>query len=219
MTLQANGNVGIGTTAPSQKLEIVGDAKVSGVISLGGGDPIGTLRVLSVPPTVGFGPDLSGPYLAGKGAGYLGITGHISSQDYVLRWGVSVQGAFVDIKGSLSASTKQFSIPHPQRPGYTLVHSCIEGPEISVYYRGVARLRGGQAVVRLPDYFEALTRAEGRTVQLTPIGEQPYLLSYTPVADGAFTVYGDRADGIFAWQVMAVRADVPELEVEVENVA
>jgi len=80
----------------------------------------------------------------------------------------------------------------------------VEGPEAAVYYRGVARLRGGRATVRLPDYFEPLTHAEDRTVLLTPVGEQPYLLSYTPIVDGVFAVYGDSADGVFAWQVMAV---------------
>jgi hypothetical protein len=120
--------------------------------------------------------------------------------------------------GSIGSSVgKQFVIPHPTRPGYSIVHGSLEGPEFGVYYRGVARLRDGCTIVRLPEYFEALTCAEGRTVQLTPVGEQPFLLSYTPVIDGAFSVYSDRRDGVFAWQVMAVRADVLPLAVEVAN--
>ena len=62
----------------------------------------------------------------------------------------------------------------------------------------------------------ALTHPEDRTVQLTALGPEPFLLSYTPIVDGQFTVYGNHPEGAFAWHVTAVRADVPPLEVEVE---
>ncbi|HEU5089930.1 MAG TPA: hypothetical protein VFT99_20890, partial [Roseiflexaceae bacterium] len=132
--------------------------------------------------------------------------------------GTSAPKATLDIHGSLNVDgAKRFAIPHPLRPNYTLVHACIEGPEAGVYYRGVAHLRDGRAMVRLPCYFEALTRQEGRTVQLTAIGERPFSLSYTPITDGAFCVHGACAEGAFAWQVTAVRADIAELQVEVAN--
>ena len=54
-----------------------------------------------------------------------------------------------------------------------------------MYYRGTARLRDGRATVRLPDYFEALTRPGDRTVQLTARGPEPFALSHGGVADGA----------------------------------
>jgi hypothetical protein len=66
----------------------------------------------------------------------------------------------------------------------------------------------------LPDYFEALTRKEGRTIQITPKGTKPYLLSASEVKDGKFTVYGTEPDGEFYWEVKAVRADVQPLQVE-----
>jgi hypothetical protein len=116
---------------------------------------------------------------------------------------------------SLNATNKTFRIPHPAKPKHELVHACLEGPENAVYYRGQAQLKEGRATVRLPEYFEALTRQEGRTVQLTARGREPFLLSYEDVVDGAFRVYGTRADGEFSWEVKGVRADVDELEVEV----
>ena len=67
----------------------------------------------------------------------------------------------------------------------------------------------------LPDYFEALTREEDRTVLLTPIGREPFLMSCSEVVDGQFTVYGTKPDGKFFWEVKAVRADLDRLEVEV----
>jgi hypothetical protein len=70
-------------------------------------------------------------------------------------------------------------------------------------------------VVELPSYFEALARKEGRTVQLTAIGTKPYLLSYADIQDGTFSVFGTLTDGMFAWEVKAVRADLEPLTAEV----
>ncbi|PIR91145.1 hypothetical protein COU03_02935, partial [bacterium (Candidatus Gribaldobacteria) CG10_big_fil_rev_8_21_14_0_10_41_12] len=75
----------------------------------------------------------------------------------------------VNIQGTLSASTKNFVIDHPLDPeNKQLIHSSLEGPEIAVFYRGEAQLQNGKAEVVLPNYFEALTRKENRTVLLTP---------------------------------------------------
>ena len=65
--------------------------------------------------------------------------------------------------------------------------------------------------IRLPEYFEALTRNEGRTIQLTAKGKEPYLLSATEILDGKFEVFGNKPDGGFYWEVKAVRADIPLL--------
>lgn len=129
----------------------------------------------------------------------------------------SYAGYFVGnvyVQGTLTASTKNFQIPHPLRPGYQLVHSSLEGPESAVFYRGAGRLKNGQAQMTLPGYFEALTRKEGRTVQLTAKGAQPYFLSYTEIVHGTFKVYGTEPEGEFSWEVKAIRADVAPLQVE-----
>jgi hypothetical protein len=119
------------------------------------------------------------------------------------------------VAGNFTATgTKNFEINHPTKPGKKLVHAAIEGPEAAVYYRGEGKLIEGKAIIELPDYFEALTRKEGRTVQLTAKGTKPYLLSASEVKDGKFTVYGTEPDGEFYWEVKAVRADVEPLQVE-----
>ncbi|GAA2705174.1 hypothetical protein ACFY2R_05875 [Micromonospora olivasterospora] len=128
--------------------------------------------------------------------------------------------------GTIRGKSKQFAIDHPlDAPDAAerrqLIHAALEGPENGVYYRGEGRLRGGAAEVRLPDYFEALTRAEGRTVTLTPIFEddEPVSpLAASRVRDGGFrvrTVDGAPAEHAFYWQVYAVRADLEPLAVEV----
>jgi hypothetical protein len=127
--------------------------------------------------------------------------------------------AFLRNDGAVVGRSKSFIIDHPLRPyEATLVHACIEGPEHAVYYRGEAKLVEGEATVELPDYFEALTCAEGRTVQLTPIldGDGPIaLLAASRVVDGRFRVRAASASvQAFYWEVKAVRADVPRLTVE-----
>jgi len=91
----------------------------------------------------------------------------------------------------------------------------VEGPESAVFYRGEAELSNGHALVKLPDYFEALTRKESRTVQLTAKGPKPFLLSYTDIVNGEFQVYGTQPNGFFSWEVKAIRADIPTLKVVV----
>ncbi len=119
------------------------------------------------------------------------------------------------VEGVLGVSgSKNFIINHPSKPGMKLVHSSLEGPEAGVYYRGEARLDNGQAVISLPDYFEALTRTEDRTIQVSAKGNPPYMLSYGEIENGEFTVYGTKPDGRFSWEVKAVRKDIAPLIVE-----
>jgi len=122
------------------------------------------------------------------------------------------------VVGTLSANFKQFHIPHPLEPAtQALVHAALEGPEHAVYYRGEGQLAEGQAVITLPRYFEALTRQEQRTVQLTTIDGWSPLYVVGKVADGQFTVRtagGGSSVQRFHWEVKAVRADGDPLVVE-----
>ncbi|MBM2614002.1 hypothetical protein JIG36_00335 [Actinoplanes sp. LDG1-06] len=123
--------------------------------------------------------------------------------------------------GRISAPRKSFVIDHPLDPeNRDLVHGCLEGPELAVYYRGEAQLADGVAHIRLPSYFEALTSGGGRTVQLTAVSEldEPVsMLAATPVCDGGFSVRAADPHNPaqrFCWEVKAVRADVEPLIVE-----
>jgi len=134
----------------------------------------------------------------------------------------SVRRGNVNICGNLSSSYKAFSIEHPQDGDKRLVYAAIEGPENAVYYRGEARLENGKATVRLPDYFEALTREEGRTVLLTSMfdsidGKIEFLLAALPIKNGAFEVVstsGVNQSQRFYWEVKAIRSDIALLETE-----
>lgn len=122
---------------------------------------------------------------------------------------------------TLTGDHKQFRIDHPLDPeNKHLVHACLEGPEVGVYYRGETRLVDGRAEIELPDYFEALTRGEGRTVTLTPkfAGAEPIsMLAASEVRDARVAVRAiDENNPIqgFFWEVKAVRADLDVLDTE-----
>lgn len=127
--------------------------------------------------------------------------------------------------GVVYGREKRFLIDHPLDPEHkNLIHCAVEGPESGVYYRGEGRLVDGMATVELPDYFEALTLSEDRTVQLTPLFEdddEPVSpLAASRVKDGRFrvrTADGSKSSQAFCWEVKAARADVERLDVEVDK--
>lgn len=69
------------------------------------------------------------------------------------------------------AYIKTFVVDHPTDPARHLVHATTESPHAGVEYWGTAIVEDGQVEVELPPYFEALTRTDGRGVQLTVIAE------------------------------------------------
>jgi hypothetical protein len=62
---------------------------------------------------------------------------------------------------------KNFDIPHPTKEGWRLTHTCVEGPEASVYIRGRVK---NQTEIRLPEYWKGLVDIDTVTVNLTAIG-------------------------------------------------
>ncbi|MEU2613909.1 hypothetical protein ABZ570_20330 [Micromonospora sp. NPDC007271] len=186
--------------------EFGGDVRINGKLVVGPATP---------PLASWSGGGISTFDLFSSGAIYLGLN---ESSGYT----ISLNAGSGVIKGK----SKQFAIDHPlDAPDATqrrqLIHAALEGPENGVYYRGEGRLDGGVATVELPTYFEALTRPEGRTVQLTPLFEddEPVApLAAGRVRDGAFrvrTLDGSPASYAFYWEVKAVRADLEQLAVEV----
>src|SRR5690606_5089295 len=99
---------------------------------------------------------------------------------------------------STTTRVKNFRIPHPVKPGMDLLHASTESPDNGVEYWGSVDLDAeGRAVVELPDYFEALTKPEGRSVLLTPIDEA-FPVAAGEVADGCVAVHG-KPHGRVSW--------------------
>ena len=103
---------------------------------------------------------------------------------------------------------KSFVIDHPIDSQKYLVHACLEGPEVGVYYRGEGTIQQEKVTITLPEYVSVFAHAF--TVQVTPIYESeeeaPRCLMVTRVWNGSFTVKG--APGSFYWHVYGKRASL-----------
>jgi hypothetical protein len=110
--------------------------------------------------------------------------------------------------GSTWRNVKSFVIDHPIDTSKYLVHSCLEGPEAGVYYRGEGKIINNEfVVIQLPDYVKNL--ALFLTVEITPIydgNEDKQPLSVSRVVDNQFTVYGE--NGEFFWTVFGKRENI-----------
>jgi hypothetical protein len=116
------------------------------------------------------------------------------------------------------SGTKTFRIRHPLKETKDLIHACLEGPENGVYYRGSSVTVAGSREITLPDYFEALTSLDDRTVLLTAIADQEQetfgQLAASPIVDAKFVVRSSIARQKFYWEVKAIRRDIAPLEIE-----
>jgi hypothetical protein len=206
-----------GSASIARDLVVARDAAVEGTVAVGSADPNKPRMVLAEDSLTVRGP-------GGKQLARIWVES--DKLNMTVGGGAAAQLS-IDSAGVLTVQTinsptaKQFRVRHPQRRGASLAHACVEGPEAAVYYRGDGQLSGGRAVVPLPSYFEQVARRDGRTVQVTPrfcTADEPVsTLAASDVAGGAFTVRAldDRnPEQQFYWEVKAVRADVPPLEVE-----
>lgn len=75
--------------------------------------------------------------------------------------------------GHRLSAKKNFDIPHPNKPGWRLRHTCLEGPENAVYFRGKLK---DSTVINLPDYWKDFVDSESITVHLTQVGSQQDLI-------------------------------------------
>lgn len=146
----------------------------------------------------------------GAGAAYLNIAN--SGTFYLGNWAgtcgvyTTAKNGPVLIVGGLTVSgTKNFVMDHPTEPGYILKHASTESPHNGVEYWGIITLdSNGEAVVTLPDYFDALTYPDNRNIQVTAIGRATVPVSADRISAGSFKVYGAAGQEV-DWLVKAVR--------------
>lgn len=220
MTLNG-GNVGIGATGPEAKLDVNGDVIVAGAIKgrykdtpeLDKNRSDSTKKVLEVVAKQ------KAAIIQGYGRGATATPEKYPPHLFALLYDYDSHST----PGILDINTgffKTFIIDHPLDDDKYLLHATLEGPEGAVYYRGTARLNNGRAQIQLPPYFEALTRAEGRTVLLTNVDGFDPLAVLTQdgaqIRDGRFIVVSSNKESnqVFDWEVKAIRQDVQALEVE-----
>lgn len=143
------------------------------------------------------------------------INGKTTINGYLtVNGGCKING-FLKFTGSIVGVTKKFDIPHPTKENHRLAHSCIEGPENGVYYRG--RLTNSN-VINLPDYWRGLIDPETITVTLTP--HSSYQELYVKNIEwGTKINVLNNSGGLIdcSYTVFAKRKDIADLVVEYEG--
>jgi hypothetical protein len=192
MFIEYNGDVGIGTTSPEGRLHVDGNG---GTGIYGKGDP-----------------GVRGMNNSTSNCGYLG-THTYGVYGYNASGLAGCFGGHVYITGNLSKGSGSFVIDHPLDPENKLLrHNFVESPENLLIYRGKVQLDArGEAMVKMPNYFSALTKEDEATVNLTPIGrsesQERFEFSYEWRSDHrAVHIFGEPNREV-AWIVMADRDD------------
>jgi hypothetical protein len=106
------------------------------------------------------------------------------------------------------AQSKDFRIDHPLDPeNKYLFHASLESDEMANIYNGNVKLdKKGEAVVELPDWFDALN--ENFRYQLTPVGSPgPNLYVSEEVKNNKFEIAGGTDGMKVSWQVVGTRKD------------
>lgn len=115
-------------------------------------------------------------------------------------------------------SAKTFVLEHPLTPKtHYLVHSCLEGPEAAVYYRGIGKISKGttESIIILPRYASQL--ADHFTVQVSPASVIRRIKTSCVYPNETFRVSIDRQlvdeDLVFFWMVWGKRQFAVPVEV------
>jgi hypothetical protein len=141
---------------------------------------------------------------------------------------VAIAGAYagifegnVSVTGTLSKGGGSFKIDHPLDPeNRYLFHSFVESPDMMNIYNGnIVTNENGEAVVTMPEYFEALN-AEFR-YQLTVIGQFAQAIVGEKIKGNRFVIRTNQPNVEVSWQVTGVRQDAfakkHRIQVEVEK--
>jgi hypothetical protein len=188
-----NGLVGFGGSATTGSGG-TGGSLIGGVSTAGnGGDGLFAVGALGV----GVGKKGGRGIVAIPGGGAGGATAGLAG-DFL---------GDVEISGNLSKGGGSFKIDHPLDPeNKYLYHSFVESPDMKNIYDGnVTTDENGEAVVQLPDWFEALNK--DFRYQLTVLGAFAQAIVAQKVKGNRFIVKTSVPGVEVSWQVTGIRKD------------
>mgnify|MGYP003124417117 CR=1 FL=1 len=116
----------------------------------------------------------------------------------------------LEVIGDIVGSSKSFLIDHPTQSGKKLMHSCLEGPEHGVYFRGKSQDSGIQA----PEYWSGLVHIDSMTVDVTPIGPSQSIY-VDRIEDNGDVYVGANTDEPlnYFYVIYGERKDIDKLEI------
>lgn len=205
MTLLSGGNVGIGTTAPSAKLQISNAGSFTAIRATNTTDSV-QFDAIAGSTAVAIGAATSHPLVLNTGnTERMRIT-----SDGNVAIGQASTTYKLQVNGSFAANTKSFVIDHPTKPGMKLRHGSLEGPENGVYVRGKTK----EKVIELPEYWRGLIDSSTITVQLTAIGRSQNLYVVDVSNNRVYIDSENYTDVDCYYYIQAERKDVEKLVVE-----
>jgi hypothetical protein len=169
---------------------------------------------------------------AGNDAGVVGISENSNGVIGITNTGNGVTGignaglagffaGDVEVSGNVAKLGGSFKIDHPLDPANKyLYHSFVESPDMKNIYDGnVTTDQNGDAVITLPDYFQALNK--DYRYQLTVIGTFAHAIVASKISNNRFTIKTNAPNVEVSWQVTGIRQDVwankHRIPVEVEK--
>ncbi len=219
--LSVQGNVGIGSDVTTDsKMSITGNNSTLYALNVTGGTSssirtqwngsgLGAALVC-----VNNGTDGDAIQILANGSGRSGMyTRGSPNVDYLIyadangsKWAGYFAGN-VFVNGTLSKSAGAFKIDDPIDPANKyLYHSFVESPDMKDMYDGIAVMdNSGEAVVKLPDWFEALNM--DFRYQLTCIGGFAPVYIAKEITGNQFTIAGGKPGMKVSWMVTGIRHD------------
>jgi hypothetical protein len=213
MRIDASGNVGIGTSSPSNKLTVdtgpfagsieVKNTNGTSTFGTGGGNFTEIANISN--GTIDFYTSAA-QRMRIDSAGNVGIGTTSPSEK------LSVTGN-VTISGSLSKGSGSFKIDHPIKPDtHHLVHSFVEAPQADNIYRGKVDLVNGQATINIDEagrMTEGTFEALNCNVQCFTTNEENWTCVRGSVTGNILTIEAEdnTCTDTISWMVIGERCD------------